>query len=90
MFSNINLLVIIVLSILFIVLNYLNNTPEKEQFNAYYKDKQKVGTTEMDRGNQPHSTWKSGNLNYESCYKTDTRSGKFYTKEKYIFLRFMQ
>jgi hypothetical protein len=85
MFSNINLLVIVVLSILFIVLIYFNKTHKKEQFNAYYKDKQKVGTAEMDRGNQPRSTWKSGNLNYESCYKTDTRSGNSIPRKNTFF-----
>ena len=88
MFSNINLLVILVLSILFIVLIYFNRTPKKEQFNAYYKDKQKVGTNEMDRGNQPKSTWKSGNLNYESCYNTNTRFGNSIPRKNTFFCDF--
>jgi hypothetical protein len=86
--SNINLLVIIVLSILFIVLIYFNRKTKKEQFNAYYKDKQKVGTNEMDRGNQPKSTWKNGNLNYESCYNTNTRSGNSIQRKNTFFCDF--
>ena len=88
MFSNITLLVILVLSILLIVLIYFNRTLKKEQFNAYYKDKQKVGTNEMDRGNQPKSTWKSGNLNYESCYNTNTRSGNSIPRKNTFFCDF--
>jgi hypothetical protein len=50
-----------------------NNT--KEQFLITVKDRQKVGTVNNEDGKQPKSTWKSGGINYESCYSTETRNG---------------
>jgi hypothetical protein len=51
-----------------------NNT--KEDFVIAIKDRQKVGTTANDDGGkQPKSTWKSGGINYESCYSTENRNG---------------
>ena len=53
----------------------LINSNINEDFLLSVKDRQKVGTTDNDNGNQPKSTWKSGNINYESCYSTETRNG---------------
>jgi hypothetical protein len=48
----------------------------KEDFLVAIKDRQKVGFSYNDEnGSQPKSTWKSGNINYESCYSTETRNG---------------
>ncbi len=51
----------------------MNN--RKEDFLIAVKDRQKVGTSDNDDGNQPKSTWKAGGINYESCYSTETRNG---------------
>ena len=47
----------------------------KEGFIITTKDRQKIGTSDMEDGRQPKSTWRSGNVNYESCYTTETRNG---------------
>ncbi len=47
----------------------------KEFFLISVKDRQKIGTSENDDGNQPKSTSKGGGLNYESCYSTETKNG---------------
>lgn len=71
--NNIIILVGILLAVILIGLFFGRNT-EKEDFYAYYKDKQKIGWAaqgESDDGKQPRSTWKSQDLNYETCYGTD-------------------
>jgi hypothetical protein len=47
----------------------------KEHFLITVKDRQKIGTVDSEDGQQPKSTWKAGNRNYETCYSTETRNG---------------
>jgi len=78
------LITIIILIILIVYLLHNNisiqsllnlNLNLKEGFVITVKDRQKIGTSDMEDGRQPKSTWKSGNVNYESCYTTETRNG---------------
>ena len=64
----------------------------KEHYYSYYKDKQKIGWKakgELDNGKQPRSTWRSQDLNYETCYGTKDvlannvpRTGTFFCDNK--------
>jgi hypothetical protein len=73
------LIILTIISIIFLMYNksfkslLMNN--RKEDFLIAVKDRQKVGTSDNDDGNQPKSTWKAGGINYESCYSTETRNG---------------
>ena len=74
------LLTIIILIILLIYLlrNKISilsllNTKLNEDFLISVKDKQKLGFTDNEDGQQPKSTYKYGNLNYENCYSTEIK-----------------
>jgi hypothetical protein len=77
------MLIIIIILIIFLVyllrnnisLQSLLNTNFNENFLIAVKDRQKIGTTDNEDGRQPKSTWKSGGMNYETCYSTETRNG---------------
>ena len=78
-----NLITIIVLILLLVYLLKNNislstifKQNNKEDFLVSIKDKQKVGFSYNDENSsQPKSSWKGGNVNYESCYSTETRNG---------------
>lgn len=71
MVANITIVILVLVLVIIISIFYKRNT--KENFYAYYKDKQKIGWPargETDNGRQPRSTWRQGDLNYETCYNT--------------------
>ena len=53
----------------------LFKTNVKEHFLITVKDRQKIGTNELENGVLPKSSWRLGNMNYETCYSTETRNG---------------
>jgi hypothetical protein len=59
-----------------------------ENFIASIKDKQKIGTSETEDGLQPKASWKSGGLNYESCYNTSTQLGNAVGRKNGVFCDF--
>jgi hypothetical protein len=87
------LLVLFVLSLISQLEEIKKNTTKflkdklKEFFIISVKDRQKVGTTDNEDGNQPKSTWKLGNRNYETCYSTETRNGNTTSRKGTYFLQ---
>ena len=73
------LIIITIILIIFLIYNKSLNSlliyNTTEDFLITVKDRQKVGTIDNDDGVQPKSTWKTGGINYESCYSTETRNG---------------
>ena len=77
------MLVIIIILIILLIYLLKNNisiismlkSNLKEHFLITVKDRQKIGTSELEDGVQPKSSKKVGNMNYESCYSTETRNG---------------
>ena len=74
------IIVILIILVIYLLRNNISllsifNSKLNEHFLLAVKDRQKVGTTDSEDGNQPKSTWKSGGRNYESCYSTETRNG---------------
>ena len=82
---DINIMFILTVLILILLLIYLlqNNISLQSLFNNVLnenfliaiKDKQKIGTIQNEDGQQPKSTWKAGDRNYESCWSTETKNG---------------
>lgn len=52
------IIILIAIIILWLITNYSKKT---ELFTTFYKDKQFLGSAELDRGRQPKSTWKPSN-----------------------------
>ena len=73
-------IIILIILLVYLLQNNISvlslfNVNLNEQFLIAVKDRQKIGTTDNEDGNQPKSTMKNGGRNYESCYSTETRNG---------------
>lgn len=89
MISMFNLSNFIIIVILIISLVIITHYSKKEKFTTFYKDRQLVGSNQLDRGVQPKSTWKSGDMNYETCYQSDNnQSGNSIPRKNTYYCNF--